>query len=247
MKNGAYGSRSHGGYRSNRDEMNKYGRILDTPDKRGDGHMFYSSSNYDMHYDHHHYHTYRSGDRGYFPDEFKKVKPHIFYGYFKNPEDEEAWLLGMNKFFKTGINIFNLKGKADIWREDVKQVRNIRIEDLSWPEFKRIFRKKYLSERCYDNKAKEFYELNMGSMIDEEYTTMFLDLLRHVPYLKYEKAKVRIFFSGFKLAFRDQIEYDEPKSLDEVIVKLKHRYEKPKPKTKSLQGLKGKDKPKGKW
>lgn len=61
---------------------------------------------------------------------------------------------------------------------------------MSWHEFKRIFRKKYFSERYYDNKAKEFYELKMGSMTYEEYTTKFLELLRYVLYLKDEKAKV---------------------------------------------------------
>ena len=73
----------------------------------------------------------------------------------------------------------------------MKPVRDIRIEDLSWHEFKRIFRKKYLSERYYDIKTKEFYELKMWPMIDEEYTTTFLELLRYLPYLKDEKAKVQ--------------------------------------------------------
>ena len=77
----------------------------------------------------------------------------------------------------------------------------------------------------YNIKAKEFYELKMGSMIDQEYTTKFLELLSYVPYLTYEKAKVQQFVNGFPLAFRDQIEYDEPRPLEEVIGKLKHCYE----------------------
>ena len=87
----------------------------------------------------------------------------------------------------------------------------------------------------------------MGSMTNEEYMTNFLELLRYVPYLKDEKAKVQIFFSGLPLAFRDQIEYDEPWSLEEVIGKLKHCYEQSKHKTESQQGWKGKDKAKSKW
>lgn len=68
-------------------------------------------------------------------------------------EDAEAWILGMNKFFelheyannmKALIAIFSLKGKEDIWWEDVKWVRDIRTDNLSRWEFKRIFRKKYL-------------------------------------------------------------------------------------------------------
>ena len=77
------------------------------------------------------------------------------------------------------------------------------IEELSWHEFKRFFQKKYLLERYYDRKSKDLYELKMGSMTDEEYTTKFLELLRYVPYLKDEKAKVQIFSSGFPLAVRD--------------------------------------------
>ena len=73
----------------------------------------------------------------------------------------------------------------------MKQVKDIRTEDMRWHEFKRIFRKKYLSERYYDNKAEEFYELRMGSMTDEEYMEKILELLRYVPYIDDEKAKVQ--------------------------------------------------------
>jgi len=89
---------------------------------------------------------------GYFPYD-NKVKPPTFDGDVKNLEEAKAWILGMNKFFelheytdnmKAIIAIFSLKGKADIWWEDVKQVRGIRMDDMSWQEFKRIFKKKYL-------------------------------------------------------------------------------------------------------
>ena len=111
---------------------------------------------------------------------------------------------------------------ATIRLEDVKQVKQVRTNDLSWHEFKILLRKKYLSERYYDGKAKEFYELNMGSMKNEEYMTHFLELLRYVPYLEDEEDKFQLFFSGFPIQFRDQIEYDEPHTLEEVIGKLKH-------------------------
>ena len=45
-------------------------------------------------------------------------------------------------------------------------------------------------------KPKEFYKLEMGSMIDEEYTSRFLELLRYVPYLKEEMANIHRFISG---------------------------------------------------
>lgn len=93
---------------------------------------------------------------------------------------------------------------------------------MSWHEFKRIFINKYLLERYYNKKAKEFYELEVGSMTDEEYTTKFLELSRYVLYLKDEKDKVQRFVSGFPLVFRDRIEYDDPWSLEEFTRKLKH-------------------------
>jgi len=117
----------------------------------------------------------------------------------KKSHDVEAWLLGMRKFFrlhdysenmKAKIATFSLKGKADIWLEDVKNVKGIHEDDLTWHEFERLFKKKYLSKIYFDDIAKGFYELQMGSMTNDEYTSMYLELLRYVPYLKEEKAKV---------------------------------------------------------
>ena len=112
----------------------------------------------------------------------------------------------MRKFFrlhdysenmKENISTFSLKGKQDIWWEYVKNVKGICEDDLTWHEFDRLFKKKYLLERYFDDKAKEFYELQMDSMIEDEYTSRFLQLLRYVPYLKEENSKVQIFISGF--------------------------------------------------
>ena len=89
----------------------------------------------------------------------------------------------------------------------MKHVRGIKTNGLGWHEFKRLFKKRYLAEKYYDGKAKEFYELKMDSMIDEKYMTMLMELLRYVPYLKDEKKNVQMLISGFHLAFKDQIEY----------------------------------------
>jgi len=67
-----------------------------------------------------------------------------------------------------------------------------------------------LSNRYYDRKAKEFYDLNVGALTYEEHMTKFLELLRYVPYLKNENTKVQRFISGLPLAFKAWIEYDEP-------------------------------------
>jgi len=106
----------------------------------------------------------------------------------------------MNKFLKlhdylenmkANIATFSLKGKEYIWWEDVKNFIGIREEELTWSEFEGLFRKKYLSKRYNNDRAKEFYELNMGPMTYEEYTSRFLQLSRYVPYLKEEKEKIQ--------------------------------------------------------
>lgn len=94
---------------------------------------------------------------------------------------------------KSKITTFSLKGKVDIWWEDVNNVIGIREEKLTLDDFERLFRKKYISERYCDGKAKEFYELKMDSMTDEENTTEFLELLRYVPYFKDDKVNIQRF------------------------------------------------------
>jgi len=41
--------------------------------------------------------------------------------------------------------------------------------------------------------------------------------LRYVPYLTKDKAKIHRFISGLPVAFKDKIEFDEPRSLEEAI------------------------------
>lgn len=134
MTNGAYGSRSHDGIRSDKDDTIRDGKFLDTPDSRGRGHGLYSSFGLDKYHGHHHYHPYQRSDRGYLSYEFKKTNPPTFDGELKKLEDVEAWLLGIKKFFefndytenmKAILSIFNLEGKENIWWEDVKGVRDI--------------------------------------------------------------------------------------------------------------------------
>jgi len=83
MTKGAYGRRSHSGHRSDRDDMIRDGRFLNTPDKRGDGHRYYSSYGSDRYHGHRDYHPYKRSDGGYFLDEFKKEKPPTFDGEMK--------------------------------------------------------------------------------------------------------------------------------------------------------------------
>jgi hypothetical protein len=82
-----------------------------------------------------------------------------------------------------------------------------------------------LSKRYFDEKAKEFYELKLGQLTMEEYVNKFLDLLRYVPYIKAEKAKAQRFISGLPKEYRNLIEFDEPRTLEDTIRKATYCHE----------------------
>jgi hypothetical protein len=95
--------------------------------------------------------------------ETNNIKPHTFDGEHKKDEDVETWLLGMRKYFrlqnyssheKGRISIYQLKGKASIWWEQLVQVQHARENNVTWREFKRHFEKKYLTKRYYDIRIK---------------------------------------------------------------------------------------------
>ena len=65
---------------------------------------------------------------------------------------------------KANISTLSIKGKEVIWWEYGKHVRGIKEEKLTWEEFEKLFKNKYLFEWYYDGNAKEFYELGMDSM-----------------------------------------------------------------------------------
>ena len=56
----------------------------------------------------------------------------------------------------------------------------------------------------------------------EEYTNKFLELLRYVTYIKYEKVKIQRFLGGLPQPYKERIEFNEVRSLEEVIRKGKY-------------------------
>ena len=95
--------------------------------------------------------------------EFKKIKPPTFNGDTEKGEEAESWLSGMRKYFqiynyssqlKERMAIYNLSGKADIWWQDLKRVKGIKEKEVNWSTFKRYFKKKFLSEQYYEDRAK---------------------------------------------------------------------------------------------
>jgi hypothetical protein len=153
--------------------------------------------------------------------EMNKIKPPTFDGEHKKDEDVETWLLGMRKYFQLQnysshaegrISIYQLKGKASIWWDQLVQVQHVREKNVTWREFKRHFEKKYLTKRYYDKKMKEFFELKLGSMSIDEYERRFLELLKYVPFIKDETIKIQRYLSGLPSSISDKIQYDDPEN-----------------------------------
>jgi hypothetical protein len=67
--------------------------------------------------------------------EFKKIKSSTFNGESRMGEEVEAWLVDIKKYFhiynyssnmKVKMAIYNLKGKASIWCQDLKLAKGLK-------------------------------------------------------------------------------------------------------------------------
>ena len=52
------------------------------------------------------------------------------------------------------MEIYNLTGKVDIWCQDIKRVKGIKEKNINWNTFKKYFKKKFMSEQYYKERAK---------------------------------------------------------------------------------------------
>ena len=59
----------------------------------------------------------------------------------------------------------------------------------------------------------------------EEYANKLLELLRYVRYIKDEKVKIQCFLRGIPQSYRDRIEFDEYRTVEEAIRKDKYCYD----------------------
>ena len=111
------------------------------------------------------------------------------------------------------MDIYNLTRKADIWWQDIKRVKNLKEKYVTWRIFKKYFKMKFSSEQYYEERAKEFYGLRLGSMSLKELSSKFLSLLRYLLYIIDEKPKIHSFISCLPTSFKDIIEFDNQKAL----------------------------------
>ena len=144
--------------------------------------------------------------------EFRKIKLLTFDGV--EEEVAEAWLINMNKYFqvyddnnnlKARLAIYQLREKATLWWEELKNVWSIEDQDVTWDVFQQYFKDKYLTEHFYDEKSREFHDLKLGKLTMDEFITKFTSLLHYMPYLRDEKAKVQRFLSSLPTHMKERI------------------------------------------
>ena len=74
-------------------------------------------------------------------------------------------------------------------------MKKINERKIVWKQFQKYFKQKYLSDRYYDDKIKEFHEMKLGKLTMKEYADKSLELLRYVRYIKDYKVKIQHFLS----------------------------------------------------
>jgi len=77
------------------------------------------------------------------------IKPPTFDGEHKKDMDIKAWLLWMRKYFRLHnyssqaegrISIYQLKGKASMWWDQLVQVQHIEEKKITWRYFKKYLK-----------------------------------------------------------------------------------------------------------
>jgi hypothetical protein len=79
--------------------------------------------------------------------------------------------------------------------------------------------------RALDKNTQNLFELRLGSMTMEEYEKKFLGFVKYVGFIKDEKVKIQRFLSVLPSFYKEKIQYDEPRTLTETIMKSKYLYE----------------------
>jgi hypothetical protein len=95
---------------------------------------------------------------------------------------------------------------------------------IPWMQFKGYFQDKYFSEHYYERKMKDFFELKLGTMTMEEYEKRFFELLNYVDFIKDENVKIQRFLSELPSFYSDNIQYDNPETLEETIRRERNLY-----------------------
>ncbi|MQM19203.1 hypothetical protein Taro_052203, partial [Colocasia esculenta] len=113
-----------------------------------------------------------------------------------------TYMLQIMKLLRLMLKELFLQERADVWWSSLLRTR---YEDgaieVSWDEFTRLFRAKFIPEHIQDKMAQEFLTLTQGSIM----------------VLEYEARKVKKFVMGLKPSMRSRLVAFDHRTLDEAL------------------------------
>jgi hypothetical protein len=86
--------------------------------------------------------------------EMRNLKTPSFEGEREREDDDEAWFLGIRRYFQFNnyssnlearISTYHLHVKAAMWWDQLKQLEHVNESRITWKQFKNYFQMNYLS------------------------------------------------------------------------------------------------------
>ncbi|WOG99882.1 hypothetical protein DCAR_0519238 [Daucus carota subsp. sativus] len=156
--------------------------------------------------------------------ELRKLGATDFYGTV-DPTEAESWLKRTKRVFnmmhcgdeeKFDYAVSLLQDDAYDWWETVPD-SDAQPPKLTWDDFQREFKDKYMPEIYRDEKQREFLNLKQGNMTVAEYEVKFTQLSRYASSMvATERDKCRRFEEGLKYEIRSKITIGELRSYTDL-------------------------------
>ncbi|MQL82507.1 hypothetical protein Taro_014982 [Colocasia esculenta] len=113
----------------------------------------------------------------------------------------------------------HLRERADVWWSSLLRTR---FEDgaveVTWDEFVRLFRAKFVPEHIQDKMEQEFLSLTQGSMTILEYEARFSELSKYAPHIVHdERRKAKKFVMSLRPSLRTRLVAFDHRTLDEAL------------------------------
>ncbi|MQM12550.1 hypothetical protein Taro_045469 [Colocasia esculenta] len=166
-------------------------------------------------------------------ERFKRMSPPSFKGE-SDPLLAESWMRVIKKIFrairsaeddKVTLATYMLQERADVWWSSLLHTR---FEDgaveISWDEFVRLFRAKFVPEHIQDKMEQEFLSLTQGSMTVLEYEAKFAELSKYAPHIVAdERRKVKKFVMGLRPSLRTRLVAFDHRTLEQALSTACHQ------------------------
>ncbi|MQL98986.1 hypothetical protein Taro_031703 [Colocasia esculenta] len=160
-------------------------------------------------------------------ERFKRMSPPSFKGE-SDPLLAKSWLREIEKIFRAircvnddrvTIATYMLQKRANVWWSSLLRTRfEGGAVEVSWDEFVRLFRAKFVLEHIQDKMEQEFLSLTQGSMTVLEYEARFAELSKYAPHIMIdERRKAKKFVMGLRPSLRTRLVAFDHRNLDEAL------------------------------